>query len=79
MFKKLNFIIGLTLAIILVLLPFQYFNLLKLPEICNYWSVLIILLGFLNFVKKKKSSLENLSLMFIGLALLLNKLSSLIY
>lgn len=79
MYKKLNFIIGLILTMILISLPFQYFNIIQLPEICNYWSILVILLGLLNFLKKKKSSFENLSLMFIGLCLLFYKLTTLIY
>lgn len=80
MLKKVNNILGIITILLLIILPFKYLGIVNnVPFIVEYWPILILLMGFINLIDKKKTSIGNLSAILIGLGLLLSKIGIVIY
>jgi len=81
MLKKLNTGIAIfTLIVVVILVPLKNFNIVSaIPEVVNYWPILLVLMGAISIMANKKTSIENLSVLFIGLWLLFSKLNFLVW
>ena len=80
MLKKVNYVLGAATILALLTLPFKYFGLVSdVPIVVKYWPALIVLMGVINIIDKKKIGIENLSVVLMGLILLLSKLGIVIY
>lgn len=81
MLKKINTWIGIfTLIVVVVLVPLKKFNIVSsIPDAVNYWPILLVLMGAISIIANKKTSIENLSVLFVGLWLLFSKLSFLVW
>lgn len=81
MLKKLNTGIGIfTLIVVVILLPLKNFNIVSsIPDGVNYWPILLVLMGAISIIANKKTSIENLSVLFVGLWLLFSKLNFMVW
>jgi len=80
MLKKVNYVLGVATILALIILPFKYFGLVTdIPIFVEYWPVLIVLMGVISLICKKKATLQNLLAILAGLILLLSKLGIVIY